>query len=430
MTSARAIVVAAVLCLAGYAWVYGAGLADAVIRSDGFSYYVYLPSWFLYGDTTLADVARDCCGGFYPENTGIFRWPGTRRWVNVHPIGVALMQAPVFPLAHALTRWSNLTPDGFSLYYQHGAGLAGLAWCIAGLVMLRRLLLQYFRDTVVTVTLLAILLGTNLLHYATFDASYSHAYSFFLFAAFLNLCARWHDAPTTRHSVLLGTSAGMIVLTRHTNVMFLLVFLLYGVSSRATIRETVARLLAHRKQVAVIAAVATLVVVPQLAIYYDATGHAVVSSYGSQGFNWGSPRLFDVLFGVTKGLFFWSPLLLLSLAGFVRLWRSAGPARAFVVPAGVFLALHTYVIAAWWDWQLGGSYGSRGYVEALPVFAIGLTGFLDRAWTSVSGRAAAAAVVCAGVALSLIQMLQYWYGIIPFTNTTWELYREVFLRWR
>ena len=430
MTSARAVGVAAVLCVAGYAWVYGAGLAGTVIRSDGFSYYVYLPSWLLYHDTTLAEVARDCCGGVYPEDTGILRWPGTRRWVNVHPIGVAIMQAPVFPVAHALTRWSNLTPDGFSLYYQHGAGVAGLGWCIAGLLVLRRFLLRYFRDPVVSVTVLTILLGTNLLHYATFDVSYSHAYSFFLFAAFLDLCARWHDVPATRYSVLLGVTAGMIVLTRHTNAVFLAVFVLYGVSSRASIRETLARILPQWKQVALIAVVATLVVVPQLAIYYRATGHAVVSSYGDQGFKWGSPRLFEVLFGVTKGLFFWSPLLLLSLGGLVRLSRSTCPARAFVVPGVVFLALHTYLIAAWWDWQLGGSYGSRGYVEALPVFAIGLAAFLDHAWTSSRGRAAAVAVICAGVALSVFQMLQYWYGIIPFTNTTWELYREVFLQWR
>lgn len=430
MKSARAVAAAAVLCLAGYAWVYGAGLADAVIRSDGFSYYVYLPSWFLYQDTTLAEVARDCCGGVYPDNSGMLRWPGTRRWVNVHPIGVAIMQAPAFPFAHALTRWSNLTPDGFSLYYQHGAGLAGLVWTIAGLVALRRLLLRYFRDTVVAITLLTTLLGTNLFHYATFDVSYSHAYSFFLFAAFLYLCARWHDAPSTRLSVLVGCTAGMVVLTRHTNVVFLPVFLLFGISSHASIRLGLERLLAKWTQLALIGAVATLVVMPQLAIYYQATGHAVISSYGDQGFNWGAPRVFDVLLGVTKGLFFWSPLLLLALAGFVGLWRSAHPARAFVVPALVFLALHTYVIAAWWDWQLGGSYGSRGYVDALPVFAVGLAAFLERTWTTARARAAVAAVVSAGMALSVFQMLQYWYGIIPFTNTTWELYREVFLQWR
>ncbi len=117
---------AAALCLAGYVFVYATGRAGVPIRSDGFSYYVYLPSWFLFHDTTLAAAARDCCGGEFPGYTAIIRWPGTRRWVNAHPIGVAIMQAPMFAVAHGLTRWTNLSPDGFTFYYQHGAGLSGL----------------------------------------------------------------------------------------------------------------------------------------------------------------------------------------------------------------------------------------------------------------------------------------------------------------
>ena len=44
------------------------------------------------------------------------------------------------------------------------------------------------------------LLGTNLYHYATFDSSYSHAYSFFLFAAFLDLTERWYATAATRRA--------------------------------------------------------------------------------------------------------------------------------------------------------------------------------------------------------------------------------------
>jgi hypothetical protein len=91
---------------------------------------VYLPSWFLFHDSTLSAVAQDCCGGVYPPYTAIIRWPTTRQWVNAHPIGVAVMQAPMFAAAHALTRWTNLSPDGFTLYYQHGAGLSGLLWIV------------------------------------------------------------------------------------------------------------------------------------------------------------------------------------------------------------------------------------------------------------------------------------------------------------
>src|SRR6476620_9723555 len=142
------VVSAAVLCLAGYVFVYAAGKAAAPIRSDGFSYYVYLPSWFIYHDATLAAVARDCCGGEFPAYTAIIRWPGTRRWVDAHPIGVAIMQTPLFLVAHGLTRWTNLSADGFTLYYQHAAGLSGLAWTIVGLFILRRVLRRHFTDRV------------------------------------------------------------------------------------------------------------------------------------------------------------------------------------------------------------------------------------------------------------------------------------------
>ena len=60
-----------------------------------------------------------------------------------------------------------------------------------------------------------------------------------------------------------------------------------------------------------------VVISPQLLIYYQATGRVIVSSYGSLGFHWTEPRVFSVLSGVTKGLFFWSPLLLLAVPGWL-----------------------------------------------------------------------------------------------------------------
>ena len=53
----------------------------------------------------LAGLARDCCGGEFPEWSAIVRWPETRRWVNAHPIGVAVMQAPVPLQILPLTRF-------------------------------------------------------------------------------------------------------------------------------------------------------------------------------------------------------------------------------------------------------------------------------------------------------------------------------------
>jgi hypothetical protein len=421
---------ALVLCLAGYVFVYATGRADNPIRSDGFSYYVYLPSWFLFHDTTLSAVARDCCGGVYPAYTAIIRWPATRRWVNAHPIGVAIMQAPLFAVAHGLTRWTNLSPDGFTLYYQHASGLSGLLWIIAGLTVLATLLRRHFSDAIVAATLGAILLGTNLFHYATFDSSYSHPYSFFLFAAFLDLTERWYAKPRPRVSLLLGLIAGLIVLTRHTNVLFLIVFPLYAVDGLALLRARITFLRQHRRLVATMLATAALVVAPQLAIYYQATGRIVVSSYGDLGFNFASPRVLDVLFSVQKGLFFWSPILLTSCVGFAWVSRSRHSARVFVWPALLILASDIYIIASWWDWQFGGSFGHRGFVDTLPIFAIGMAAFFHAIWDRRALRQAVMVAVVLAIALNLFQMLQYWNHVLPFSDMTWEQYRRLFLRWQ
>lgn len=423
---------AAGLGLAAYVFVYATGRAGPPIRSDGFSYYVYLPSWFIFHDPTLAATARDCCGGEFPAYTAIVRWPGTRRWVNAHPIGVAVMQAPLFVAAHALTRWTNLSPDGFTLYYQHAAGLSGLIWAVAGLWILRRLLLRHFTDGVAAAALVTLIFGTNLFHYATYDSSYSHAFSFFLFAAILDLTERWHQETRVGLSVLVGVVAGMIVLTRHTNALFLLCLPLYGVRARGSFRDPAgAAHPRHRLQLlAVIVLVAAVVVAPQLAIYHQATGRLIVSPYGSLGFDFARPRILAVLFGVQKGLFFWSPVLVPAVAGLLWLLRSGHSAGAFVLPGLIFLALDTYLIASWWDWQFGGSFGHRGFVDALPIFAVGLAGFYAWAAGRAPTRALAGAVASAAIALSMFQMLQYWNGVIPFSDMTWEQYRAVFLTWR
>jgi hypothetical protein len=132
-----------------------------------------------------------------------------------------------------------------------------------------------------------------------------------------------------------------------------------------------------------------------------------------------------VLVGVRKGLFFWSPLLLLATAGLLML---RGPSRAFLLPSVVVLAVHTYIVASWWDWQFGASYGHRGFVDLFPLLAIGLARFFE--WSAERARRMAllTAASLLLVGLSTFQMLQYWIGILPVSDTTWAQYRAIFLR--
>jgi hypothetical protein len=412
----RLLLLGAAACLAGYVHAYTGGIAGTPIRSDAFSYFVYLPSWLLYHDVRLQSVADDCCGGEFPEFTAITRWRQTGgRWINAHPIGVAVMVAPFFAAGHALTLWTNLTPDGFTPYYQHAAGLAGTFYVLAGLWILRRFLRRHFSDGAADATVVVLLFGTNLFHYATFDSMWSHAYSFALCAAFWACCDAWPRRPGVAVAAAIGALAGLMVLVRHTNAMIPAAFV-----TTLFVCEP-----SFRRFASVSVLVGAAVVYPQLWIYHDATRHWIVRPYAMGKFVWTSPKLDDILIGTKKGLFFWSPLLLAAVGGLAWLPPSL---RRWLPAILIVFALDTYIMASWFDWQLGASYGHRGFVDIYPLLATGLASVFTRVAVRPPIRRLAAAVVVVLCALSIFQMLQYWHGVLPMSDITWRQYKALFLK--
>jgi hypothetical protein len=357
----------------------------------------------------------------------MFRWPRTHRWVNVHPIGEAIMIAPFFGIAHLLTRWTNLEADGYTPYYQHAAGLAGTFYVVFGLWCLRRLLRRHFTRGVTDATLATLLLGTSLFHYGTFDSTWSHAFSFALFSLLLDLADRW---SLERGALAIGILSGLIVLVRHTNVMIPVAVVgtlaLSSESSGVLDQPSRAfRLQPERLRFAfTAAAVAAIVVLPQLLLYESATHRWFVTSYGSLGFTFTSPHLAGVLVSPRRGLFFWAPVLLLAAAG---LFLTPPSLRRWLPATAAILAFHTYVLASWVVWEFGASYGHRGFVDVYPLFAIGLASFYATLAPRPVLRHAVATLVILLCALSMFQMLQYWHGVLPMTDITWPRYKSVFL---
>jgi len=423
------VLIVAVAALAAYAFIYARGLADAPIRSDGFSYYIYLPSAFIYHDLSLDALANDWYGGAYPDFAAIRRWPPTGRWFDAVPIGVAVLMFPFFLAADALTWWSNFPRDGFSFYYQYLAGLAGLTYFLAGLALVRTILRRHFSDGIVLATLVTLTFGTNLFHYGTYDATFSHAFSFCLIAAWLAIVDRWWRDPAPLVSCAVGGVAGLIVLVRNVNAVFLLLLPLYGVASWNVMRTRPAELWARRRMLIAAAFVGALLLAPQLWLYRSATGAWMVNSYAllSNRFDFRSPRIFAVLFSTQKGLFFWSPALLLALAG---AFVARGWTRGLVPAVALIFAAQMYLVASWSDWQLGGSFGHRaftdGFALAAPLMASAF------AWTSTrpAARVFVTIAVSTAVVLSIAQMAQYWLGILPIIDTSWTQYRDLFLRFR
>ncbi len=423
------VAIVGVCALAGYCWLFTRPSADEPIRSDGYNYYLYAPSWLIYHDPTLEALAQDWNGGAYPAFSGMVRWPGTNRWMNRLPIGVAVLMLPFVIVADLLTRWSNLPRDGFSLYYQHAAALAGLAYFLAGLAVLRRTLSRYFSPAVTLWTLVAITWGTNLFHYAVYDGTFSHAFSFALVCALVELTDLWWAHPRRWHTAALGLVAGLIVLTRHTNGLLLLLIPGWRVSAWSHVRRRMRELWERRRAVLAMAAIAAAVVAPQIALYKWVTDRWMVNSYAAQGlgFTFLTPHLFGALFSTQRGLFFWSPVLLFAVAGMVV---ARGWARQVLAPSALVFALNVWVIASWTEWQYGAGYGHRAFIDSLGVLAVFLAAFF--AWTAEHPRLVPyiAGVATLATLLSVVQMIQYWLRVWPVRDTTWDQYRSLFLTFR
>ena len=76
---------------------------------------------------------------------------------------------------------------------------------------------------------------------------------------------------------------------------------------------------------------------------------------------------------------------------------------------------------------MGGSFSHRGFTDMLPAFALSMACFFD--WVRQTRGAAAVGVTTAlAIALATAQMIQYWLLIIPFSDTSWELYKAAFLK--
>lgn len=404
----RFVSIVAYAALVSYLFVYQSNcFTDPPIRADGAGYYAYLPSLLIHGDPSGQALARTTYGGEIPEWTGLNHNPETGRYADKYNMGVALLMSPFFLAAHAVTWivrpppggfdwWQlNYASDGYSLFYQHAAGLAGMCYFLAGLALMRRLLRTHFGPGIVVATMTLMLVGTNLYHYGTAETVFATPYSFLLFTAFLLATRWWYERPgDLRRSLLIGALAGLIALVRINNLLFALVFALYGITRLRDLPDRIRLLLRAAGPLAAAAALTALIFLPQLFWWRYTTGHWLSYSYREEGFHWLHPHLFDVLYSVEHGLFFYSPVLLMALPG---LWALRRFAPRYFAGAIVYLPLQWYVISSWWQWPLGGSLSHRAFVEAYSLVALAIASFLaslrtrrERALTVVFSAAACA----------------------------------------
>jgi hypothetical protein len=410
-----ALAVLAIAGLSGYAGTHLVSLspihgpAVPVVRSDGTGYYSYLPAYLVEKDPTFRTwVATE---SWRQPNAGLHMVRSTGRYLQQYPAGEAIMVLPFFAAGHVAAKLAGARADGYSPIETGAVGLAGLTYMILGLWLLGRSLRRYFTALVTLAAILSITFGTDLFNYGTFESIFSHAFSFFLLAALIELVHRWRERPLTwQVTATMGIVIGLICEVRQTDAILLLVIPLFGVGSWQEFRHRLALLWTERGHVVGLVTVAAVTFVPQSLIWHESTGHWVINSYPSSAgtFDFASPQLIRLLVSFRPhGVIPWAPILVFAIMGLVPMRRRVRP---LFVATVVILILYSYIIASWTYWSGAGAYGDRYFIDVLPLLAFAVGSFYATMASSRSRRLAVGTASIVLCSLVLIQMVNYWQG--------------------
>ncbi len=396
-----------------------------VISGDVRGYYAYLPAFFIYDDIELQ------------HNTAYNSENGTRIWYMVaedgtryvkYTCGMAILYSPFFLAAHALAEPMGHVADGFSLPYRFALAMSAIFYLLLALIFLSKLLRRYFSDHVVAATLLIIFVGTNALHYYTGNMTYSHGYSLALISMFLYYSVCWLEKPGYKYAVLIGLSAGLMVLVRPVDIIFLLALpLLNTQPSLQSLKERFGLFFRNWKQIILMVLVSIIVFIPQFLYNSVIFGELFHYSYTNESFFFGHPHILDSMFSFRNGWLIYSPLMILSLVGLFFPGKARRTFGMFLFPV---LALYIYVLASWWCWWYVG-FGNRAYINLYPLLAIPLAAFIQYVYSKRwIHRALLNLLILCGLTLSTFQTWQYDHWTLHWGAMTREAYMDSFFRTR
>lgn len=397
---------------------------ERVIGSDGAGYYAYLPAIFIYHDyeynfTKPGPEKVDFQAADY---TLFMNITPEGKHINKYFIGTSLMELPFFLTAYATAPVFGYHANGYSFPFQLAVAIAAIFYVLIGLDQLIKLLRKMgVSEPIQAVTILLIFIGTNLYHYALNESSMSHAYSFSMVAIFLNQSHNVLHGKNRRAVLWTFLALTMVIFLRPVNavVVFALPFI---AGSWKNFTDGLRFTFSQKSMIFGGAFAFALVLFLQLLMYKLCTGKWINDSYSGESLNLLKVHFSNVLFSWRKGWFIYTPLMIFAVVGIFFL-----PSRFHRWAFFVFLMINIWVIASWQCWSYGGCVGMRPMIDTYAMMAVPLAFVLHRMFQKWK-MLISIPLIGFIVVLNLVQIYQYKWGILPYDETTFSIYKKIFFK--
>lgn len=392
--------------------------SGVLVNADGRHYYYpYVHSIVFDGDIDLTDD--------YGE-AGLTHWYYTSRTAtgkapSVSPAGSPLLILPFYAAAHAGVVLGNRTglvdanPDGYSRPYQLAYCLGSLAYTIAGLFLLFHFLCRYFSRTESLFLTILAFLATPLIYYVYHEPSAVTGTAFFTGSLFFALLSRmWDSLACGRVPIwaALGLTAGVGMMVRWEQVFFPLAA---GLVLAYLLARSVLSLPSVLRAGVAFSGGYLLGFAPQVLIWISIWGSPFTLPQGSE-MHWTRPFLAETLFSSRNGLFAFTPLSLVAVAGLLIALRRHTAAAGLAL---ICLISVIYMNSAYEEWWGATSFGMRRVLGLVAPLMAGC-GLL---WQAASRLIAGRPRTVGAVALSVFAAMNCLF-FVQFKQDKVDLYKN------
>jgi hypothetical protein len=356
---------------------------------DAQFYYAQARSLFVDGDLDLTNDLEQTPyrSPFETNGSGILDRPLRNRpgkIISKYPIGLSLAELPWLLTGYSLRRfWESISsyhlsaPLGYSTIEITTVAVGLLVYTVIGLYLLNILIRIELGTSWSEFSVAATWLGTSLFFYSAIFPFMAHCVAFTLVVAILLCFACIHRKKGNRtyNLCLIPILSALLFVTRPQEALFLLLLVPYAY--RLLVRDGIQ----SQEWPLGLSSLVGIAIALLLPIHnYVQTGLFTINGYtatGEKGFDWLRPDVWMVLLSPIRGLFWMNPIILLALVGYAILYTKepTGISLPWIIFAhGV---VQIYTIASWSSPGQGDAFGSRMWIEATPIVAIGLSYLLQ-----------------------------------------------------
>jgi len=396
---------------------------------DIFGYYLYLPAIFIEGDPMMNDrswVEEMNTNERFTETVYQVAETEQKEPMYFFLMGMAIFYLPFFLIGHAIAWMTGSPMDAVSAPYQYSLVAGGVIYTILGLWLFRKILLRFFSERLTAALLIIVVFGTNYSQHMTYKNLETVNVLFLLMCWLIWSTLRWHEEHKFRQILQIGVSITLMALVKPSEVLALLVPLLWSVYSIETLKQKLRLLFGYRAQLLKALAICFLIASPQMLYWFVKTGHFFYDSYKNPGIGldlW-HPHLWQVLFSAKKGWLVYTPVMVLGLIGFYYFLKKNKSAGFGLL---IYFCITFYIISSWTEWWYGGSFSCRPVITSYPILALAMGMFFQHLQSQWARWCAGIfAVLC--IALNQFQWWQMRNEIIDLFRTTPAYYRAIFLQ--